>query len=395
VAPGPTAAKLADMDVTRTAFGTWNGGRFMNYGLPLDESRWIGLVQHAWQRGVRTFLTADVYGAGGADALLGQALSGVPRDSYCLVGCIGHDFYSARRDGAKGFPRFTNEALRRPQDFADYLRMATEKSLERCRASQFDLLLLHNPDHTGYTSDHVWAGLQKLVEAGLTKRLGIAPGPANGFTLDMILCWERFGPLIDWAMIILGPFEPWPGSLVLPAARKFDIQILTRVVDYGGIFHDDVRPGHRFGQADHRSFRPPGWVDEGVAKLERIRPIARRHGLTPLQLACAWNLQQPAVRSVIPTLIQELGDAAKTIEAKIDELAAIPEITLSDDELSMISDVGNNAGCMHLKGASRAHSNPPVADQWSLDPDLEAVARRWQIEPDRDLAYAHSSAETA
>jgi aryl-alcohol dehydrogenase-like predicted oxidoreductase len=288
------------MEVTPTAFGTWNGGRFMNYGQALDDAQWIALVRHAWDRGIRTFLTADVYGSGQADSLLGQALSGVPRESYCLVGCIGHDFYSARRDGAKGFPRFTQSGLRVPADYASYLRMATEKSLERCRADQFDLVLLHNPDHSGYTSDRVWNGMQTLREAGLTRSLGIAPGPANGFTLDLIQCFERFGPLIDWAMIILGPLEPWPGKLVLPAAIRHQVQLITRVVDYGGIFHDDVRSGHRFGPSDHRSFRPAGWVEAAVEKLESLRPIAQRHGITPLQLACTWNLHQPSVHSVIP-----------------------------------------------------------------------------------------------
>ena len=137
-----------------------------------------------------------------------------------------------------------------PADYASYLRMATEKSLERCQVDQFDLVLLHNPDHTGYTSDRVWNGMQALRDAGLTRSLGVAPGPANGFTLDLIQCFERFGPLIDWAMVILGPLEPWPGKLVLPASLRHQVQIITRVVDYGGIFHDDVRPGHRFGQSD-------------------------------------------------------------------------------------------------------------------------------------------------
>lgn len=192
--PLQKSRKCRPMEVTPTAFGTWNGGRFMNYGQPLDDAQWIALVRHAWDRGIRTFLTADVYGSGQADSLLGQALSGVPRESYCLVGCIGHDFYSARRDGAKGFPRFTQSGLRVPADYASYLRMATEKSLERCQADQFDLILLHNPDHSGYTSDRVWNGMQTLREAGLTRSLGIAPGPANGFTLDLIQCFERFGP---------------------------------------------------------------------------------------------------------------------------------------------------------------------------------------------------------
>ena len=48
--------------------------------------------------------------------------------------------------------------------------------------------------------------------------IGLAPGPANGFTLDVIGCFERYGELIDWAMLILNPFEPWPGELALDAA---------------------------------------------------------------------------------------------------------------------------------------------------------------------------------
>src|ERR1041385_1174770 len=127
------------MDITRTAYGTWNGGRFMNYGEPLPDERWISVVQHAYRQGIRTFMTADVYGNGAADELLGRALAGLPRDSYCLVGAVGHDFYTGKRDGSQGFPRFTNSQLRPPHQYADYLRMATEKSLARCQADKFDL----------------------------------------------------------------------------------------------------------------------------------------------------------------------------------------------------------------------------------------------------------------
>src|SRR5256885_15161763 len=119
--------------------------------------------------------------------------------------------------------------------------MAIEKSLARCQADRFDLLLLHNPDFTGYTSERVWSAMDKLRNAKLADRLGVAPGPANGFTLDLMLCFERFGPLLDWAMIILNPLEPWPGSLVLPAAAKHEVNLITRVVDYGGVFHYYVK----------------------------------------------------------------------------------------------------------------------------------------------------------
>jgi aryl-alcohol dehydrogenase-like predicted oxidoreductase len=379
------------MDITRTAFGAWNGGRFMNYGEALPDERWISVAQHAYRQGIRTFMTADVYGSGAADELLGRALAGLPRDSYCLVGAVGHDFYKGQRQGSKGFPRFTDPALRSRTEYKDYLRMATEKSLARCRAEKFDLLLLHNPDSIGYTSDAVWSAMDSLRQAKLTNQIGIAPGPANGFTLDMILSFERFGPLIDWAMIILNPFEPWPGSLVLPAAKQHNVKIITRVVDYGGIFHDDVKPGHKFAAQDHRAFRPAGWVEAGNEKLNQLRPFCEKYGVTMLQLACLWNLSQAPVESVIPTLIQEIAPATKTIETKVDELAALPDVKLSEEDIERIARIGDNKGCMALKGANRAHTTTPEPDKWSLAADLEAVGQRWGIDPDRDLAYAHAA----
>jgi aryl-alcohol dehydrogenase-like predicted oxidoreductase len=376
------------LDPTRTAIGTWSGGRFMHFGEPLDDERLAALLRP--DERIRTVMTADAYGAGEADALLGRALAGCDRDAYCLVGAVGHDFYEGEREGAKGFPRFTDPRLRGPDAYAGYLRMATERSLERTGVDAFDLLLLHNPDRTGYTSTAVWEGMAALRDAGLTRRLGIAPGPANGFTLDLLDCFERFGALIDWAMVILNPLEPWPGELVLDAARHHDVALITRVVDYGGLFHDDVLPGHSFPRYDHRGFRPAGWVERGREKLERMRPVADAHGLTLLQLACQWNLAHPPVRCVAPTLIQEAGPDAKPIEAKREELASLPaEDLLSEEDVAALRAIGDNTGSMTLKGAAPDHEGEPRPDRWALTPELEALAARWGIEPDRDLQPAH------
>ncbi len=179
------------MEPGHVAVGTWSGGRFMRFGEPLDDERLLSLLRPG--DGIHTVMTADAYGAGAADELLGRALQGVAREDYALVGAVGHDFYTGRRAGAKGFPRFTDPALRGPEGYADYIQMATERSLERCGVDSFDLLLLHNPDRTGYSSAAVWDGLEKVRDAGLTGALGVAPGPANGFTLDLIECFERFG----------------------------------------------------------------------------------------------------------------------------------------------------------------------------------------------------------
>jgi len=375
------------MEPTRTAIGTWSGGRFMHFGEPLDDERLLALLRPGG--GIDTVMSADTYGAGEADRLLGHATRGVDRDSFCLIGAIGHDFYEGEREGSKGFPRFTDPRLRAESDYGAYLRMATEKSLARLGAERFDLLMLHNPDRTGYTSEAVWEGMRGLREAGLTRRLGVAPGPANGFTLDLIDCFERFGELIDWAMIILSPMEPWPGELVLDAAATHEVKLITRVVDYGGMFHDDVRAGHSFAEYDHRKFRPSGWVEVGAAKLERMRPYAERHGLTTLQLACQWNLAHPMVRCVAPTLIQEsavVGGSIKPIEDKRAELAALPtKPLLSDAEVAELRAIGDNSGSMSLKGASVEYDGEPLADRWALGAGLANLAARWRIAPQRDL----------
>jgi aryl-alcohol dehydrogenase-like predicted oxidoreductase len=367
-----------------TAIGTWSGGRYLRFGEKVDEERLESLLRPGG--GIDTVLTADAYGQGEADSLLGRALAGVDRAGYSLVGAVGHDFYEGERDGPKGFPRFTDPALRGPGDYAGYLRMAAERSLERLRQDRFDLLLLHNPDRIGYESEAVWDGMETLREAGLTELIGVAPGPANGFTLDLIACVERFGDRIDWAMLILNPLEPWPAELALEAAAKRDVQVVTRVVDYGGLFWDDLLPEAELPQGDHRAFRPEGWIERGRAKLDLMRPIADAARLTPLQLACQWNLAHAAVSCTVPTLIQEAGPDARPIEEKRAELAALPaEPRLDDEAVARIRAIGDNSGSMALKGANPEHQGDERPDRWALEPGLVAAGKRWGIEPERDL----------
>ncbi len=357
----------------------------MRFGEPLDEDRLAALLRP--DKAIRTVLTADVYGEGAADRLLGRAIAGLSRDQICVVGAVGHDFYQGQRDGPKGFPRFTDRRLREPSAYGDYLRMAAERSLERCGVDRFDVLLLHNPDRTGYSSEAVWAGMAALRDADLTRSLGVAPGPANGFTLDLIDCLERFGELIDWAMIILNPLEPWPGELCLDAAQAAGVSLIARVVDYGGLFHDDVLPGHVFPPGDHRSFRPAGWVEQGRERMELMRPIAERAGLSMLQLACQWCLAQSPVRCVAPTLIQETGTPPRPIEDKRADLAALPcELRLAPGDVEEIRAIGDNVGCMALKGASPDHSGEERPDAWALSDQLDELARRWHIDVRRELS---------
>ncbi len=357
----------------------------MHFGEAIDDDRFLALI--APDDRIDTVLTADVYGTGDADRMLGRAIAGRDRERMCIVGAVGHDFYAGQRNGPKGFPRFTDPALRGPDGYRDYLQMATERSLERCGLDNFDLLLLHNPDRTGYTSERVWDGMAALRDSGLTRLIGVAPGPANGFTLDLIDCLERFGSIIDWAMIILNPLEPWPGELCLQAAAAAEVKLITRVVDYGGLFFDDLRPGQALATGDHRGFRPAGWIESGRDRLDAMRPIADRTGLTMMQLACQWNLAHRPVACAAPTLIQEVGAGARMIEDKRAELAALPvRQLLTEADVETIRRLGDNTGCMALKGASPDHSGDDLPDRWTMSDRLGVVAQRWRIDPARDLS---------
>ena len=190
-------------------------------------------------------------------------------------------------------------------------------------------------------------------------------------------------------MIILNPLEPWPGELVLDAAARHEVKVITRVVDYGGLFWDDLRPGWSSSKSDHRGFRPPGWIEAGLEKLDRLRPFAERADLTPMGLACQWNLAHPAVECVAPTLIQEVGPEARTIESERAELAAIPaEQRLSADDVAAIRAIGDNTGRMALKGANPAFEGDEQPDRWPLSQELAEVGGRWGIDPERDLVGA-------
>ena len=183
---GRTAlTSLGPMDPGATAIGTWSGGRFMHFGEPVDEDRLIEILRPG--RGIDTVITADVYGQGAADSLLGRALEGVDRSTYCLVG----DRRSRlRRRRARRAPRaFRDSPTRRfavrpstPTTYAARPRRASSASASTRSTSS------SSTTPTGSATPRRPSGtaMDALRDAGLTEMIGVAPGPANGFTLDLI-----------------------------------------------------------------------------------------------------------------------------------------------------------------------------------------------------------------
>jgi hypothetical protein len=92
---------------------------------------------------------------------------------------------------------------------------------------------------------------------------------------------------------------------------------------------------------------------------------------------------------VVPTLLQEVGPNARPVEDKRAELAALPaEQRLSQADVDLIRELGDNTGSMALKGANPLYEGDDQPDGWAMDDRLQDVARRWRIEPVRDLVKA-------
>ena len=120
-----------------------------------------------------------------------------------------------------------------------------------------------------------------------------------------------------------------------------------------------------------------------------MRPIAAAAGLTPIQLACQWNLAHGAGR--LRGADADPGGrhaGARPIEDKRAELAALPTQRLGDEQLDEIREIGDNRGSMTLKGASPEHEGDERPDRWPLSPELVEAGRRWDVDPDRDLRRA-------
>jgi hypothetical protein len=88
-----------------------------------------------------------------------------------------------------------------------------------------------------------------------------------------------------------------------------------------------------------------------------------------------------------------MGEGARPIEEKRAELAGLPpQPRLSPDDVNEVRAIGDNTGCMALKGASPDHSGEERPDRWPVSAELAEVADRWRIDPERDLRQVATAA---
>ena len=237
----------------------------MRFGEPLDDERFAALVRPGG--GIGTVITADAYGAGRGgprcSAARWPACRATTTRWSARSGTTSTRASARARRASRASPTRGCAAPRATRTTCGWRPSAASSA---AASTPSTCCCCTTPTAPATPARRSGTRSRPSAPTGLTARLGVAPGPANGFTLDVIDCFERFGERIDWAMVILNPLEPWPGELVLPAAERHGVELITRVVDYGGLFHDDVLPGHPFPRVGPPHVPPAG--------LDRARPRA-------------------------------------------------------------------------------------------------------------------------
>lgn len=284
-----------------------------NFGRRLEADGVTAVVDAALDAGINFFDTADVYGAGDSETLLGKAL-GARRSEVVIATKFGNKM-EGQGTGAS----------------ADYIRTAVEASLRRLGTDYIDLYQLHVPDANTPIAETL-AALDELVKAGKVREIG-----SSNFSAAQVREAEaavqagaaRFVSLQNEYSLLKRDDE----REVLPECERLGIAYLPYFPLASGMLTGKYRQGQALPEGTRITSNPSSsrWLnDENLAKVEALAQFAEGRGHTILELAFSWLLARPAVASVIagamsPEQIHSNASAAgwSLTQAELDEVDAL------------------------------------------------------------------------
>jgi aryl-alcohol dehydrogenase-like predicted oxidoreductase len=304
----PTRA-LGRTGPTVSAQGLGCMGMSFAYGTP-DHDEATATIARALDLGVTFFDTADMYGFGHNEQLVGKALAG-RRDEVVLATKFGInlDASDPTRRGIRGD--------------ADYVRQACDASLGRLGLDHIDLYYQHRPDVTVPIEETVGA-MAELVEAGKVRHLGLSEA-----SVDTIRRAAAVHPIAalqsEWSL-----FSRDIEDEIVPLCRELGIGLVPYSPLGRGLLTGTVSSLDELQDDDFRRTQPRFQgdnLDHNLELVAVVRAVAEAHGVTPGQVALAWLDAQGDDVVPIP------GTKRRTY---LEQNVAALEITLSDDDLARL-----------------------------------------------------------
>ena len=280
------------LTVSEIGLGAWFIGGM--YGdVPLDDAR--AIIKRALDLGVNTFDTADVYGNGLSERVLGEELRGYDVNVFTKV---GYNIY--QREGGKVSQTFN----------PSYIRYAVSKSIERL-GRRVNLLQLHNPPLNVIRDWEVHSALINLVKDGYVEHVGVALGPeVNVLNEGLAAIKEGYESI----MFVFNALEQEPGRALIRAGVEGGVGLITRVPHASNVLTNNFTQS--FPPSDHRSLRRRDWLIKAKAIVdEYVKPISDQLGITLSQLALKFVLSYP-VSTVIVTVtsVKELEEYVEAVD---------------------------------------------------------------------------------
>jgi len=280
----------SDIKVSEIGFGAWTIGLDW-WGKKIDDDEAVRMLKRAYDLGVNFFETADMYGKGKSERLIGQAFKGM-RDEVVFSTKWGYDMYNAEQIGHSELPQ---------KHDPEFLQFALAQSLERLQTDYIDVYSLHNPKMNAVRNDRLFDALDDLVKKGTIKSHGAALGPAIGWKDEGLEAIQTRG--ITCIQTVYNILEQDPGRDFIREAERHEVGIMVRVPDASGLLTGKVKADTKFDKNDHRSFRKPEFIMEAMQKIENMKPVANSKGWDITELAIKFILSQKQISVVLPTMI--------------------------------------------------------------------------------------------
>ena len=270
------------LQVSAIGVGTWQLGN--QWGKQFEQSEVNNIFARAGELGINLVDTAECYGHHVSENFIGTALQSC-RERWIIATKFGHNRSSELLGELPGEAHWQ----------ADQVLLQLEASLRALQTDYIDIYQFHSGTREQLDNDALWTMLNKQVQAGKIRHLGISIGqPSQLYQVDRATALG-----VSVIQTIYNAINTKAAETVLPSCQRQDLGVLARVPLASGFLSGKYKIDAQFPDNDVRAERKPEVNAQQIAQaLEIVQQVPEN--INAASWACAWCLQHPAISSVIP-----------------------------------------------------------------------------------------------